>query len=140
MAFDIITQNYSSAAEVGYSFELILPDGSVSDAKLTVIGDLSATVQNYVKRKYKEIKSQVDQAKRRNKDWEPTLEEATEDAIEGALVRLVGWEGFTENGKKVEFSKEKAKEVLTQHSWIREQIYEESKNVVNFTPKKMSKN
>jgi len=135
MAFDIITQNYSSAAEVGYSFELILPDGSVSDAKLTVIGDLSATVQNYVKRKYKEIKSQVDAAKRRNKDWEPTLEEATEDAIEGALVRLVGWEGFTENGKKVEFSKEKAKEVLTQHSWIREQIYEESKNVVNFTPK-----
>lgn len=135
MAFDIITQNYSSAAEVGYSFELILPDGSVSDAKLTVIGDLSATVQNYVKRKYKEIKSQVDAAKRRNKDWEPTLEEATEDAIEGALVRLIGWEGFTENGKKVEFSKEKAKEVLTQHSWIREQIYEESKNVVNFTPK-----
>lgn len=135
MAFDIITQNYSSAAEVGYSFELILPDGSVSDAKLTVIGDLSATVQNYVKRKYKEIKSQADAAKRRNKDWEPTLEEATEDAIEGALVRLVGWEGFTENGKKVEFSKEKAKEVLTQHSWIREQIYEESKNVANFTPK-----
>lgn len=135
MAFDIITQNYSSAAEVGYSFELILPDGSVSDAKLTVIGDLSATVQNYVKRKYKEIKSQVDQAKRRGKDWEPTIEEATEDAIEGALVRLVGWEGFTENGKKVEFSKEKAKEVLTQHSWIREQIYEESKNVANFTPK-----
>lgn len=135
MAFDILNQDYSKSAEVGYSFELILPDGSVSDAKLTVIGDLSATVQNYVKRKYKEIKSQVDAAKRRNKDWEPTLEEATEDAIEGALVRLVGWEGFTENGKKVEFSKEKAKEVLTQHSWIREQIYEESKNVVNFTPK-----
>ena len=138
MAFDILNQDYSKSAEVGYSFELILPDGSVSDPKLTVIGDLSATVQNYVKRKYKEIKSQVDAAKRRNKDWEPTLEEATEDAIEGALVRLVGWEGFTENGKKVEFSKEKAKEVLTQHSWIREQIYEESKNVVNFTPKKMS--
>lgn len=135
MAFDILNQDYSKSAEVGYSFELILPDGSVSDAKLTVIGDLSATVQNYVKRKYKEIKSQVDAAKRRNKDWEPTLEEATEDAIEGALVRLVGWEGFTENGKKVEFSKEKAKEVLTQHSWIREQIYEESKNVANFTPK-----
>lgn len=135
MAFDILNQDYSKSAEVGHSFELILPDGSVSDAKLTVIGDLSATVQNYVKRKYKEIKSQVDQAKRRGKEWEPTIEEATEDAIEGALVRLVGWEGFTENGKKVEFSKEKAKEVLTQHSWIREQIYEESKNVVNFTPK-----
>lgn len=135
MAFDLALQNYSVSAESGYTFDLILPDGTVSDAKLTIIGDLSATVQNYSKKKYKEIKTQVEAAKRRNKEWDPTLEEAEDEATQGALVRLIGWEGFTENGKKVEFSKEKATDVLRQHSWIREQIYEEARNVANFTPK-----
>ena len=139
MSFDLQTQNYSVAAENGYSFNLQLPDGTESDAKLTIIGDLSATVQNYSKRKYKEIKSQIDAAKRRGKEWEPSLDDAESEAIEGCLVRLIGWEGFTEGGKKVEFTKEKATEVLKQHSWIREQIYEESKNVTNFTPKTLSK-
>lgn len=134
MAFDIITQNYSSAAEAGYSFDLLLPDGTDADAKLTILGDLSPTVQNFVKKKYKEMKAQMDTAKRRNKEWDPTLEEIEQDAVEGALVRLIGWDGITESGKKVEFSKEKAREILTQHPWIREQIYDESKNVLNFTP------
>lgn len=135
MSFDITQHDYSKAAEQGYSFDIILPDGSVSDAKLTVIGDLSPTVQNYAKRKYKEIKTQIEQAKRRGKEWEPTLEEAEDEAIEGALVRLIGWEGFTEDGKEVKFSKEKAEEVLRKHTWLREQIYEEAKNVGNFTLK-----
>lgn len=140
MAFDIVTQNYSTAAEEGFTFDVVLPDGTVDDeAKLTVIGDLSATVQNYSKKKYKEIKSQVEAAKRRNKEWDPSLEEAEEEAVQGALVRLIGWEGITEKGKKVDFSKEKAAEILRQHSWIREQIYEEARNVANFTPKQ-SKN
>lgn len=135
MAFDLQTMDYSKAAEVGFTFELQLPDGTVSDAKLTIIGDLSATVQNYSKRKYKEIKSQIEAAKRRGKEWEPSLDDAEDEAIEGCLVRLIGWEGFTEGGKKVEFSKEKAKEVLKKHSWIREQIYKEASEVLNFTPR-----
>ena len=134
MAFDLQKQDYSKAAEQGFTFNLILPDGTESDAKLTVIGDLSATVQNYAKRKYKEIKSQIDAAKRRGKEWEPTLDEAEDESIEGTMVRLIGWEGFTEEGKEVKFSKEKAAEVLKQHSWLREQIYTEAKNTANFTP------
>lgn len=135
MSFDLSKQDYSKAAENGFTFELQLPDGTMSDAKLTIIGDLSATVQNYSKRKYKEIKSQIEAAKRRGKEWEPSLEDAEEEAVEGALVRLIGWDGITEDGKEVKFSKEKATEVLKKHSWIREQIYEEAKNVQNFTPK-----
>lgn len=135
MAFDIKTQDYSKSAEQGFTFNIILPDGTESDAKLTVIGDLSATVQNYAKRKYKEIKSQIEAAKRRGKEWEPTLDEAEDESVEGALVRLIGWEGFEEEGEEVKFSKEKAAEVLKQHSWLREQIYTEAKNTANFTPK-----
>jgi hypothetical protein len=51
------------------------------------------------------------------------------------MIRLVGWNGITEGGKKVEFSKEKAQEVLKAHPWIRELIVNESANVANFSPK-----
>lgn len=135
MAFDLSTQNYSTAAEGGYTFDLMLPDGTVSDATLTILGDLSPTVKNFGKRKYKEFKQQQESAKRRGKEWELSLDEAEEESIEAALVRLIGWNGITENGKKVEFSKEKARDTLKAHSWIRELIMSESNNVGNFTPK-----
>lgn len=135
MGFDLAQQNYSTAAEQGFSFELQLPDGTVSDATLTILGDLSPTVKNYGKRKYKEFKQQQEAAKRRGKEWELSLDEAEDESIEAALIRLVGWDGITENGKKVEFTKDKARETLKAHSWIREVIMQESANVANFTPK-----
>ena len=135
MAFDLQSQNYSTAAEEGFTLELQLPDGTVSDATLTILGDLSPTVKNFGKRKYKEFKQQQESAKRRGKEWELSLDDAEEESCEAALVRLIGWNGITEGGKKVEFSKEKAKETLKAHSWIREVIMQESANVGNFTPK-----
>jgi len=135
MGFDIQKQDFSQAAELGFTFNLMLPDGTESDAKLTILGELSPTVKNYGKKKFKEFKQQNEAAKRRGKEWEPSLDEAEELSIEAALVRLINWDGFTENGKKIEFSKEKAEAVLKQHSWIREVIMQESSNVQNFTPK-----
>ena len=73
--------------------------------------------------------------KRKGKEDEQiSLEEAEEMAVENALVRLVGWEGISEDGKEVKFSKEKAREVLTNHNWVREQIISESQDVLNFQP------
>lgn len=137
MSFNLDKQDYSKAASEGYTFNLTLPDGQESDVKLTVIGDLSPEVQNYSKKKYKELNLKIKQAEGKNKKYDPSLEELEDDAIAGAVVRLIGWEGFTE-GKEdtpVKFSKEKAEEVLRQHPWIREQIYREASEVSNFTPK-----
>ncbi len=136
MAFDLKNNNYSVAAALGYTFNLELPTGEVSDATLTVIGDLSKEVRDYSKRKYQEYQNKINIAKKRGKEVEDiTLEEAEEMAVESALVRLTDWSGFTEGGKKVEFSKEKAKEILKEHSWIRDQIMLKSSDVVNFRPK-----
>lgn len=135
MSFDLSLQNFSASAESGYTMNLVLPDGTESDATITILGDLSPTVKNFGKRKYKEIKAQIDAAKRRGKEWEPSLDEAEDSAVEAAMIRLIGWNGITEGGKKVEFSKEKAQEVLKAHPWIRELIVNESANVANFTPK-----
>lgn len=135
MSFDLTRQNYSTSAEAGFTFNLVTPDGNETDATLTILGDLSPTVKNYGKRKYKEITQQSKAAKARGKEWEPSLDEAEEMAIESAMVRLIGWNGFTEEGKKVEFSKEKAEVVLKEHSWIRDIIMQESNNVSNFIPR-----
>jgi len=137
MSFNIEKMDYSKSASDGYSFNLVLPDGQESDAKLTVIGNLSPEVQNFSKKKYKELNLKIKQAEGKNKKYDPSLEELEDDAIQGALVRLIGWEGFTEGDKDtpVKFSKEKAEEILRQHSWIREQIYKESEDTANFTPK-----
>jgi hypothetical protein len=135
MSFDIVKQDFSAAAEVGYTYELKLPDGRPSGAKLTIIGDLSKKVKAYGRQKFSEFQQRAATAKRKGKDLDQIdLDEAEDSAIESALVRLIGWEGITENGKPVEFSKEKAGEILRNHPWIRESIMDEAGDVTNFRP------
>lgn len=136
MSFDLIKQDFSVAAETGYTFELNLPTGAPSGAKLTVLGDLSPAVKNYSRRKFAEYQQKQVIARRKNKDPdEMSLDEAEDLAVESALVRLIGWEGIKENGKDVPFTKEKAAEVLKAHPWIREAIVQEASDILNFTPK-----
>ena len=136
MAFDLIKQDFNKAAEQGFTFELKLPTGEASGAKLTVIGDMSPTVTAYGRKKFAEYQMKQSIAKRKGKEVEDlSLEEAEELAVEAALLRLIDWSGVEENGKEVPFSKEKAKEVLTQHRWIREAVMQEAADITNFQPK-----
>ncbi len=136
MSFDLVKQDFSKSSEQGFTFELNLPTGEPSGAKLTVRGDMSPTVKTYSRRKFAEFQQKQVIAKRKGKDADDmSLEEAEELAVESALVRLMGWEGITENGKPVEFSKEKAEEILKAHPWIREAIVQEASDVTNFRPK-----
>lgn len=136
MSFDLIKQDFSKAAEQGYTFELVLPTGAPSGAKLTVLGDMSPTVKMYSRRKFAEWQQKQAIAKRKGKDADDlTLDEAEDMAVESALVRLIGWDGITEDGKAVVFTKEKAETVLKAHAWIREAIMQEASDVTNFQPK-----
>jgi len=137
--FDLQKQDFSKAAEAGYTFELKLPTGASSGAKLTILGAYSPTVKLYSKRKYQEYQQKEAIARRKGKEVDPMdLDEAEELAVESTLVKLINWQGITENGVEVPFSKEKAREVLTQHSWIREAIITESEDVSNFSPKTLN--
>lgn len=136
MAFDLVKQDFNKAAEAGFTFELKLPTGEASGAKLTVLGDMSPTVKTYSRKKFSEYQMKQSMAKRKGRELEDmSLDEAEELAVEAALVRLVDWSGIQENGKSVEFSKDKAKQVLTQHSWIREAVMAEAADLTNFQPK-----
>lgn len=136
MSFDLNKDNFSTAAEQGVELELILPTGAGSGAYLTIIGDNSKTVKAYSRKKFQEYQMKVQIAKRKGKEPEElSLEEAEELAVEAAAVRVMGWKGFTEDGKEVKFSKEKLNEVLTAHGWIREFVMQESSNIFHFVPK-----
>lgn len=135
MAFDIVQQDYSKAAQNGYEFELLFPDGKRSDAFLTVVGDMAPEVQNYIKRVVNDRLRKERLPKKTGREEIPTVEGFQEDNVEAALVRLVSWKGIKENGKDVPFSKDKAREIMTAHNWIATQIMEASSEVSNFTPK-----
>lgn len=133
--FDIKAHDFSTAAADGFTFNLKLPTGADAGAKLTILGELSPTIKNYSRKRFAEYQQRQQMAKRKGKEDDMSLEEAEEMAVENALVRLVGWEGITEDGKEVKFSKEKAREILTAHSWIRDAIISESQDILNFQPK-----
>ena len=136
MGFDLIKHNFSESAAEGFSFELKLPTGAPTGTKLTVLGEMSPTVKLYSRKKFAEYQQRQVMLKRKGKEDEQiSLDEAEEMAVENALVRLVGWEGISEEGKEIKFTKEKAREVLTAHSWLRDQIISESQDVLNFQPK-----
>jgi len=136
MSFDLIKQDFSKAAEQGYTFELVLPTGAPSGAKLTIVGDMSPVVKTYSRRKFSEWQQKQAIAKRKGKDTDDiSLDEAEDMAVESALVRLINWDGITEDGKSVAFSKEKAEAVLKAHPWIREAIMQEASDITNFQPK-----
>ena len=131
--FDLAKHNFSTAAEQGYTFSLKTPTGADSGAKLTILGELSPTVKAYSRKKFAEYQQRQVMLKRKGKEDEQiSLEEAEEMAVENALVRLIGWEGVTDDGKEVKFSKEEAKRVYAEYSWIREQVLEQSNNIFNF--------
>ncbi len=137
MAFDLAKNNLAAAAEVGFEFELKFPGtGEGTDAFVTVRGDESKVVKSYSRNKYKEYQAKQQQARRRGKEADDlTLEEAEEMAVDAAVVRIMNWRGIQDGGVDVPFTKEAAAAILKEHSWIREQVMEESSQILNFRPK-----
>lgn len=131
---DLAKNDPSKQAEAGYTFNVVLPDGSQSDAKITVRGVNSPIVKNYIRRVYQEFKVKEQQAKRRGREVEdPTPEEAEQFAAESAAIRIIGWEGIGEEGKEIKFSKEEAERILKAYPFLRDQVMEASDNIFNFS-------
>ena len=135
--FDLSKNNLSVSNEEGFEFELVMPgSGEGTGAFIKVRGEQSPTVRNYSKKKYNEYKMKQEAHKRRGKgDYEIDLDEAEEMAIDNAVIRVISWKNIAIDGKEVPFTKEAAQSILKDHSWIREQVMEESSQAINFQPK-----
>ena len=134
MAFDLVKNNLSTIAEAGYEFEITLPgSGQGTGAFVTVRGSESKTVKAYQRKKFAEYQMRQKTARKRGRDEDDlSLEEAEELAVEAAVGRIIQWKGLEESGKEVLFSQENATRILTEHSWIREQVMEASNDLLNF--------
>lgn len=131
---DLSKNDPSKQAEAGYTFNVVMPDGTKTDATITVRGSNSPVVKNYSRRVYQEFKVREQQAKRRGREVEElTLEEAEELAAQSAAVRVIGWTGIGEEGKEVKFSKEEAERIMKAYPFIREAVMENSDNIFLFS-------
>ena len=134
MAFDIKLNNLSEKAETGYEFEVKLPNGTSTDFFITVRGDLSPIVNKYTKQLATKQMMKEIQDKKRNKGEQPLdFDELETQLTEAAGIRVITWRGLEEGeGNVTEPTPENIKRILTQHTWIREQILEEGGNKANF--------
>ncbi len=131
---DLKANDPSKQAEVGYTFDVLLPDGTKTEAQITVRGENSPVVKNHSRRLYQEYKVKEQQAKRRGREVEElTLDEAEDLAAEAAAVRIIGWKGIAEDDKEIKFSKEEAERLMKAYSFLREQVMEVSGNILNFS-------
>lgn len=132
--FDLKKNNPAVQAEVGYKFEVTLPDGTKTDATVTVRGANSPVVKNHSRKVYQEFKLKEQQAKRRGREPEElTLEEAEELAAESAAVRIIDWSNFVEDEKPVKYSKDEAVRLMKEYPFLRDQVVEASDNIFNFS-------
>lgn len=49
-------------------------------------------------------------------------ETATQQSLEDLAEMVIGWEGFEEGGKPLEFKRENVLHVLNRYRWLREQV------------------
>lgn len=133
---DLVANNPSTIAEAGYEFNVVLPDGTATDAKIKVRGENSKKVRDYGRRIFQERQMQMQAARRRGKEPDDlTLAEAEEMAVAGAVVRVMSWTGIGEAGKEIPFTEENAARVLKDYPFIREQVMEASTDITNFRHK-----
>lgn len=138
MALDLSVSNVSQWSEAGHRMELVIPGTySGSGAFVTIRGTESKIAKTYLRKKFLEYQRE-ELAKARNKskqkDEVKTIEELEEENTELAITRIISWEGIIDEGKDVPFNSDNARRILTEHSWIRDQILEESNNLANFRP------
>jgi hypothetical protein len=71
-------------------------------------------------------------AKGKGKDADLSIEELEDVGVDRAVVRIISWRGISEDGEDIPFTKENAARILKEHSWIKEAVFENSDELLNF--------
>lgn len=132
MAFDIAKTNLAEKAEAGYEFEVKLPDGSPTDFFITVRGSQSPKVKAYSKKVFNQLQLKDQQAKRKGKERDFSLDEAEDMAVDSAVTRVITWRGLEEAGKVVEPTEDNVRRIMRDLDWVRVQVLDEADIAANF--------
>lgn len=129
---DLIKSDPAKVAEAGFEFNVVLPDGTETDAKIKVRGRNSKKVQAFSRALAQEMMLQDQAAVRRGKKKDMTIEESEELACRIAANRVISWKGLGKDGVEIPFSEDVAEDILKEYPFLREQVMEESDNLLNF--------
>lgn len=135
MSFDLSRiPSVATASEAGHSFEPVYPGTTQPiGATITVRGPRSAAVRDHARRKYGQAQAREQAARKIGRPSDPMqLDELEESLVELAVVYTVGWAGIDQAGAAVPFSAEAARQLYTDHPWIREQVIEQAQDLGKF--------
>ncbi|MBF6630651.1 MAG: hypothetical protein ITG01_05820 [Comamonas sp.] len=125
---DITEFDVVSACEAGHEFELRSPDGSGTGIKLQVLGAFAPEVVKWNGGIAEKMISEQRIAQRKGKSSKPkTMEELSEQNIEGALIRVKGWSGV-----KQAYTQDLMRNALKRNPHWVGQVIEESEHLGNF--------
>jgi len=126
---DILGFNAVKDSEQGFILSMKNGDGTDAGIAFNVLGKHANAVQTWSKKVFSKMQREEAMAKKRGKDLEPTdIDELKEQTLEGALVRIIGWENVTQP-----FDKAILKQALVNNPhWI-DQVLEASNDDANFT-------
>lgn len=120
--------NLVAASENSYEFEYFRPDGRATGVHISVLGSQAPKVQEWIRKTLNRRRTQEAIAAKRGKEVERLIEDDEQFGIEAAAIRVCGWRGIAEP-----YTPEAALILCTNNSEIREQIFEASNNLGNFT-------
>jgi hypothetical protein len=135
MSFDLKKNDPTKSAEVGYEFDVVMPDGTITDIKIKVRGALSKVVKDFYRNTFSQMQVKEQAAKKRGKEPEPmSLQESEDFAIQSSALRVISWSGIAEDGKEVPYSKDECLRIMKDYPFLREAVTQESEQVLNFRP------
>lgn len=129
---DLVKSDPAKVAEAGFEFNVVLPDGTETDALIKVRGKNSKKVQMFSRTLFQELNIRSEANIRRGKKDNLSIDESEELACRVAANRIISWKGLGKDGVEVSFSEDNAESVLKEYPFLREQVMEESDNLMNF--------
>ena len=112
--------------------ESVLDPACGTGGFLTVRGEKSKIVQQHARKIVTEMQKREKIAKGKGKDVDLNIEELEDLSVDRAVVRIISWRGISEDGEDIPFTKENAARILKEHSWIKEAVFENSDELLNF--------
>jgi len=126
--FSLDDLNLVTASENSFEFEYFKGDGRPTGVYISVLGSQAPKVQEWIRKTLNRRRSQEAIAAKRGKEVERLVEDDEDFAIGAAAVRIVGWKGIREP-----YSPESALKLCRNNSEVRDQVFEASNNLANFT-------
>jgi hypothetical protein len=135
MSFDLKKNDPAKIAEIGHEFDVVMPDGTLTDIKIKVRGSLSPIVKDFYRNAFSQMQVKASAAKKRGKEPEEmSLQESEDFAIRSSAIRVMGWSGIAEDGKDIPYSQEECLRLMTAYPFLREAVTAESEQLLNFRP------